>query len=131
MQLLAGQRQIMPVGQLPHDVAQHLNCHPAVVYLRREEALNISVKHREIQEYEIQFLPVLIEHGMYVWNKKRPKTVTAFYPEPLENKLFLAAMKVADSGSEVWVSTLYRTNPGYMNQVVRAHGILRPMTKLH
>lgn len=120
----------MPVGNLPHAVAQHLKCHPAVVYLRRTEALKIFAKHTEIKEYDLQFLPVLIEHGAYIWSAKRPKTITAFYPERMTDKFFLAALKAADSGSEVWVSTFHRSNPTYMEQMARKHGLFRAMTKL-
>jgi hypothetical protein len=111
MQLVSGQKPSLQVGELPRVVAEHLGCHPAIVYLGHEEVLKIVRKHPKIRVEELQCLPFAIAKGEYREDHERGKCVTVFYNEPTKNKLYLIGLKSACAGGEVWVQSFYRTSP--------------------
>jgi hypothetical protein len=111
MQLVAGQKPSLQVGDLPRPVAEYLRCHPAIVYLGHSEVLKIVRKHREIRVEELQCLPYAIANGEYRDDPQRGQCVTVYYNESTRNKLYIVGLKSACRGGEVWVQTFHRTTP--------------------
>jgi hypothetical protein len=108
MQLANGQRTSLPVGDLPRPVAEHLGCHPAIVYLGSKEFAKIVRKHSELKVAEFQQLPFAISKGKYLQDEARPRSATVIYRSNEDRRLYLVGIKSAGRGSEVWVSTYYR-----------------------
>lgn len=108
MQLGRGQKPALQVGDLPRPVAEYLNCHPAIVFLGHRELLKIGGKHKEIGAAEFQQLPFLIKCGRYYEDARRPRCVTVFYELPSDGKLYVAGLKAAARGCEVWIQTFHR-----------------------
>jgi hypothetical protein len=118
MQLVSGQKPSLQVGDLPRVVAEHLGCHPAIVYLGHEEVLKIVRKHPKIRVEELQCLPFAIAKGEYREDPERGKCVTVFYNEPTKNKLYLIGLKSACAGGEVGFSP----SIGLRRKTVEANG---------
>ncbi len=108
MQLVAGQLRSLQVGDLPRPVAEHLKCHPAVVYLGHKEVLKIAGKHKEIIVPHLQYLPYAIKEGSYYEEAPRPLCVTILYTDKETSKSYLIGLKSAGRGGEVWVQTFHR-----------------------
>jgi hypothetical protein len=110
MQLVAGQKKTLPVGDLPRDVAEYLGCHPAIVYLGHREVLKIVNKHGEnVRVEQLQCLHLAIRDGEYRADPGRKRSVSIYYQNPYDGHLYLIGIKPADKGSEVWICTLFQT----------------------
>lgn len=110
MQLALRQRGPVTVGDLPPEVANYLGCHPAIAYLGYHGLKKIVITHPEISYLEMQELPFMIAKGRYVSDPKRRQCVTLFGRGAENGKLYLAGLKAANRGGEVWVSTFHRSD---------------------
>jgi len=110
MQLVAGQRKSLQVGDVPFLIAQRLNCHPAIVYLGHKEVLKIVGKHGEgIRVEQLQTIWLAIRDGEYRSDPNRTnKAISVYYREPVSSELYVVGLKRV-SGCELWVSTFYRS----------------------
>lgn len=118
MEFAAGRKPAIRVGELPRPVAELLHCHPAIVWLGLETFYKIARKHPEIAVAEFQQLYFLIAKGTYHRDPARPNCVSVHSPL-VDEALCTAALKAADRGCEVWVSTFHRTNE---KQIIRRGG---------
>src|SRR5262245_8522458 len=109
MQLVAGQKTSLPVGDLPHDVAKYLKCHPAIAYLGHKEVTKIVRKHGDVRIEQLQSLPYAIKDGEYRDDPGRGNCVTIYWENPTDRALYLIGLKSASIGGEVWVQTFHKT----------------------
>ncbi len=124
MQLAYGQKTELQVGDLPRDVAEYLESHPAIVFLGHHELLKIRTSHLEIEVKEFQTLPMMIKDGRYIKDNKRANCVTLFYESIDTHKFYTAGLKATDSGGEVWVQTFHRTTANKARKREKRHGYL-------
>jgi hypothetical protein len=109
MQLVAGRKQSLPVGDLPRGIANYMNCHPGIVYLGHREVIKIVGKHGEkIRVEQLQCLPFAIKDGEYRADPARGGSVSIYYRNPFDNELYVIGIKAAAKGGEVWICTLYQ-----------------------
>ncbi|WP_045369001.1 hypothetical protein [Methyloceanibacter caenitepidi] len=109
MQTLLGQKDALPVGDLPRPVAEHMRCHPAVVFLGSNEIKKIRMKHPEIGYEELQLLFLAIREGEYrTDDQRRERCATVFWTFKETGETFVVGLKSASQGGEVWVSTFHR-----------------------
>jgi len=109
MQLAMGRPPALQVGDLPRPVAQHLKCHPAIVWLGAAELSKIVKKHgSEIKLEQLQCLPFAIRDGEYYSEIKRPNCVTVYYRDRDTKLQYIIGLKPASRGCEVWVQTFFR-----------------------
>jgi len=109
MQLFAGQKPSLQVGELPRPVAAHLRCSPGVVYLGHNEFRKIVGKHTEVCVADVQLLHDAVRNGRYYSDEQgRSNCATIIHERGSEEMAFLVGLKVAEKGGEVWVSTYHR-----------------------
>lgn len=110
-QLITGKRHPLTVGDLPRRVAEHMGCHPAVVYLGRKELFHILETHQnDISLDHVQQFHLAIRDGRYVANPKTNRRVDLFYRATPDDRPYLIGIKSAERGGEVWIASAYRTN---------------------
>lgn len=108
MQLALGTKKSLQVGDLPEAVAQHMGCHPAIVFLGHRELIKITKKHQEIEVTEFQYLSIAIREGCYrTDDQDRLHHVTVLYERPDNGVTYLIGLKAAEKGREVWIATYY------------------------
>ena len=109
MQLALGKPPALQVGDLPRPVAEHLGCHPAIVWLGTAELGKIVRKHGDqIKVENLQCLPYAISDGVYYKDQNRPNCVTVYYRDKYTNLQYVIGLKPANRGGEVWIQTFYR-----------------------
>jgi len=117
MQLVAGKLPALQVGDLPRPVAEHLGCHPAIVWLGHNEVQKIVMKHGDcINVPQLQCLPFAIRDGAYYFEPNRLKSVTVFHRFANDDLQYVIGLKPADRGSEVWVQTFFRIDDTKANK---------------
>lgn len=131
MQLAMGRKPSLPVGDLPRPVAEHLKCHPAIVFLGHTEFKKIVGKHQEIKAEHLQYLPYMIKHGTYAHDLNRPNCVTIFHKSDYDGQLYQAGIKATVRGSEVWVQTYHRTELARAKKLLEKRGCLLAGQGLH
>jgi hypothetical protein len=108
MQLVAGQRSSVQVGELPRAVAKHLKCEPGVVYLGHKEVVKIVRKHgTTVRVEQLQCLPFAIHDGEYRADPARNGPLTIYYRDGYDDHLYVIGLKSACKGGEVWIRTLF------------------------
>jgi hypothetical protein len=108
MQLAAGSLPELYVGDLPRPIAEHLECHPAIVWLGTDELRKIVRKHGHAIRVELQCLYMAIRDGSYYSEPERPRCVTIYYRESETELSYVIGLKPACAGTEVWVQTFFR-----------------------
>jgi hypothetical protein len=111
MQLVRGQKQSLPVGDLPRVIADRLHCNPGIVYLGHREVIKIVGNHGEkIRVEQLQCLPFAIKDGEYRADPARGGSISIYYRNPFDNELYVIGIKPASKRGEVWVCTLYQSS---------------------
>jgi hypothetical protein len=111
MQLVAGQRQSLQVGDLPRVVAERLECHPAVVYLGHREVIKIVRLHGStIKVEELQSLPYMVRDAEYRVDPMRRVCASLYFHDQEKACLYVIGLKPACRGGEIWISTFYRSS---------------------
>jgi hypothetical protein len=108
MQLALEQRPHLFVGNLPRPVAEIFNCNHGVVYLGKSEFKHIAEKHPEMRREEFQSIPLIFPSAAYYLDDKRPNCLTVLGRVPGEADLYNIGIKSVQSGSELWVQTMYK-----------------------
>jgi hypothetical protein len=109
-QLLAGKNNPLWICSIPDRARGVLGCSSGAVYLSTESARHILTGHGDIDEFSILLLPIAIEQGRLLRERKRPRCVNAIYYGD-DGKIYFVAMKTAQGGHELWVSSMYRLLP--------------------
>jgi len=112
------------VGELPASVWRALNWPCPWVYLGQTGLEHINRDHPDISDFDLLHLPSAIERGMLVHVAKDSRQVLVGYRAG-SGLIFQGALKSAQSGTEVWVSSLYRIKPKRMKGILRQGNLLR------
>ena len=115
LQLIAGQRKVLTIGNAPYATARAMNCFPGVVNLGWKEARHIFESHKDISGEDLMLLTFAVEKGTYHKDPKRPDCVSVVYQSCVDSSLYLLALKRVSPG-ELWVSTYHHTNPKKVRQ---------------
>lgn len=111
MQLVAGQKQVLTVGDLPRSVAAAVGCHPAVVYLGHREVLKIVRAHGDgVGVEQLQCLTFAVSDAEYRLDSMRKNALSLYYQNPIDKEFYVVGLKHASGRREVWVSTFFRTS---------------------
>ena len=113
------------VGQIPDDVMRELEWPCPWVYLGKTGLEHIASTHPDITDFELLHLPMAILSGMMVRVKKDRRQLILGYKVPTEDRRYQAALKSAQSGTEVWVDSFYRIKLKRYRQLERQGDVLR------
>lgn len=125
MQLALGQKAHLKMGDLPRPVATLLKCHPAIIFLGKDEFRHIASSHPEMKREEFQLVPWLVKNGSYYLDPGRKNQVTIFGRLDHDEKLYTLGIKAVDNGCELWVQTMFRID------AKKAARRIRKMTLIH
>lgn len=105
--LLTGKNDPLWICNVPVRVRDVLGCSTGAVYLSKDLAAHILSEHNDIDTFEILILPIAIEKGRLVVETARPHFINSIYKHS-ENTIYFVAMKIAQKGHELWVSSMYK-----------------------
>ena len=118
-------RDPIRVGEIPIDVAKILNLKNHNVYLSRFSLLHIQAGHPDIDHFALLNLPFGIERGLLVQEKTKPHIVLSSFVEAATNTRFISALKITQHGTEVWVSSFYRSSDRQTRSILQRGIILQ------
>lgn len=107
-QLMMGQIPSLKMGDLPHQVAKEIGCHPGIIFLGANELRHIANKHKEMGREQFQQIPLLMKTASYYLRSERNNELTVFSRPEWEDKFYKLGLKSASGGSEVWIQTMFR-----------------------
>jgi hypothetical protein len=107
---------------LPVPVAEHLGSTLRIVYLSNRSLRHIFENHKDVTEFDILILPMMIRDGFWIGDK--PKQACVFYKHPEHEKLYKAAVKVTLDGLEAYVSSFYRCSPKKITSALKRGVVL-------
>ncbi|MFD0985656.1 hypothetical protein [Methyloligella solikamskensis] len=120
MQTAMGQKDAIKVGDLPRQVAKHMGCHPAVVYLGGAELHKITLKHKDISAERLQMLFMAIRDGEYrTDDQNRARHLTVIWEFPETRETYVIGLKSASNGGEVWICTYYKISGRKLDKKLR------------
>jgi hypothetical protein len=108
--LANNQRDPIRVGEIPMEVAMFLNLKNHNVYLSRYSLLHIQAAHPDIDNFALLNLPFGIQRGLLVQEMAKPHIVLSSFVEATTNTRFISALKITQRGTEIWVSSFYRSS---------------------
>jgi hypothetical protein len=120
-ELQMGLRGPVHVGELPYEVWTALGLVQPNVYLDREELIH-SLKH--LDKFDMLRLPMCIHDGLLIQEVGKP-CIMAAYQDPYSHRRFIAALKVANEKSEIWISSFYRGKARQTRKLLRRGVILK------
>ena len=112
------------VGVLPDSVWRKLEWPCPWVYLGRTGLAHIEEQHPDITDIDLLNLPFAVASGMIVQVKRDPRQVLVAYRSH-DNRIYQCALKSAQSGTEVWVSSFYRIKSKGIRRILRQGDLLR------
>ncbi|MGA4555647.1 hypothetical protein [Methylorubrum aminovorans] len=115
LQLIAGQRKVLHIGSVPHEVAAKIDCLPGIVHLGWKEARHIFDSHDDINGEDMMLLTFAVEKGQYYRDPKRPECLSVVYYSCITGRPYILALKRVGPG-ELWISTYHHTNPKKVKQ---------------
>jgi hypothetical protein len=118
-------RDPIRVGEFPIEVAKLLNLKNHNVYLSRNSLLHIQKTHPDIDHFTLLNLPFGIERGLLVQEKAKPHIVLSSFIESATNTRFISALKITQQGTEVWVSSFYRSSDRQTKSILQRGIILQ------
>jgi hypothetical protein len=118
-------RDPIRVGELPSHVAEVLNLKNHNVYLSRSSLLHIQDGHPDITHFDLLNLPFAIDRGLLVQEIERPHMIIALYLNAISEIRFTIALKISQNGTEIWVSSFYRTKARQTKSILRRGRLLQ------
>ena len=132
MQLVAGQKPVLTVGDLPRVVAEAVSCHPAIVYVGHKEVVKIVRGHSEgVGVEQLQCLTFAVRDAEYRLDAMRRNALSLYYRSPIDEEFYVIGLKHACGRREVWVSTFYRTSEDKQRSQRERSTLLRPQKPFH
>ena len=116
--LLTGKNDPLWICNVPDKVRNALGCSTSAVYLSRESAAHILREHNDIDTFQILLLPIAIERGRLVVEIDRPQFINSIYKN-IDGRIYFVALKIAQKGHELWVSSIYRITNKKMAQKLK------------
>lgn len=75
-------------------------------------------------------LPIMIEFGAVVYDKRRPRHVTVLYHEDMVfGSGYELALKATSLGHELHVCSFHKTTPAEYRRLIRKHDLLRDLKR--
>jgi len=119
-------RNPIPVGELPNLIRLALQIRVPLVQLSNESLAHIGKRHPDITDFDLLLLPFAIRHGMILRERKKTNVILAVYQEPLSHRRFVAVMKIADGGCQVWLDSFYRLKRRQTKTLMKKAELLKP-----
>lgn len=123
--LHAGYRQVIWAGEMPYAVAKQLGLRNHNVYLSRESLAHILEKHPDVTLFTLLCLPIAIQRGLLVKERKNPRVVIVSYQDPESARRYLGALKTAAQECEVWVSSFYQGRKRQTRRILQRGDLLK------
>lgn len=123
--LQTGERDPIVVGQIPFEVASKLSLKNHNVYLSRGSLGHILVAHSDIALLDLLHLPLAVKRGLLVRENAKPNVIIVSYLDRESGRRFLAALKIAQEGTEIWLSSFYKSKIRQTKRVVARGTILK------
>ncbi len=113
------------VGVLPDSVWKKLNWQCPWVYLGKSGLEHIAVRHPDVTDFDLLWLPLAIASGVFVQIEKSPRQVLVGYMAE-RDRFYMSAIKEAQNSTEIWVDSFYRAKEKQILQIARKGPVLRP-----
>ena len=113
------------VGVLPDKVWRSLKWPCPWDYLGESGLHHFAMKHPYVSDCELLWLPLAIVSGIIVHITKNPRQILVAYHSE-QGTFFRCALKSAQSGTEVWVDSFYRTSEAQFKNFDMIGTLLRP-----
>ena len=112
------------VGVLPDEVARALGWPCPWVYLGKSGLAHIAAEHPDIDDFDLGWIPLAIQSGAFIRVAKSPRTVLVTLRTETD-RYYLGALKEAQNGTEIWVSSFYRIDQKRFAKLQSGLGVLR------
>lgn len=123
VELLSGRRPELEIATLPHEVRLHLGCSRDTVFLSKESARHIILRHGEhISNEELKLLPWILFHGLWLADTQPTYAVVSCFHEGIGYK---SVVKVTNDRRRTYVTTLHRTAQRQNKALTKKGKILR------
>ena len=107
------------VGELPNIIRLVLRLKVPVVHLSNHSLKHINKKHPDITDFDLLVLPFAIKHGLILREIRKRNVLLACYQPPMTHRRFVAVMKLASNGHEIWLDSFHRTAPSQTARLMR------------
>lgn len=121
----SGYRNPIIVGELPNALRVHLKLRVPQVHLSSESLAHIKKRHPDVDNFDLCFLPLVIERGVIMQERAKPQVIVSAYQDTESHRQYAAIMKVANVRCEVWLTSFRRVNPRQLQQWRKRHIMLR------
>jgi hypothetical protein len=112
-------RDPIVVGELPNIVCLVLQLKIPLVHFSHHSLDHIKRKHPDISDFDLLLLPFVIKHGLILRERRKRNVLLACYQPPMTYKRFVAVMKIATNGYEIWLDSFHRTAPAQTARLMR------------
>lgn len=123
--LRGGERDPIPVGELPFVVAELLKLRVPIVHLSGQSLRHINNRHADISDFDMLLLPLVVRQGLILRERKKRNVILAVYRDETTTRTYVAAMKYTQRACEVWLDSFYRLKPKEIGRVRRKTEVLR------
>jgi hypothetical protein len=113
------------VGVIPNKVAEILELKNPNVYLSRFSLMHIQAAHPDIDNFTLLKIPFNIERGLLVQERAKPNILLSSFQDTGSNMRFISALKIAQAGTEIWLSSFYRSSQRQTKSILRRGMILQ------
>ena len=123
--LSSRQRDPIRVGELPFEVAIKIGLSNHGVYLSRQSYQHIIDAHGDIDDYKLLLLPQMLKNGLIVQENAKQNVIIISYLDMSLGLRYVAALKIVQSNTEVWVSSMYRAKKRQTKSLILRGTILK------
>jgi hypothetical protein len=123
--LRSRQRNPIRVGELPFEVATKLGLLNHGVYLSRQSYQHIINAHGDIDDYKLLLLPQILKQGLIVQEDAKQNVLVISYLDQSSGLRYVTALKIAQSNTEVWISSMYRAKRRQTKRILKRGTILK------
>ncbi len=119
------ERDPVVVGQIPYNVANKLGLRNHNIYLSRTSLEHILQVHADISMIDLLQLPFAVSRGLLVREKAKQNVIVASYLDRESGRRFFSALKIAQAGTEIWVSSFYRSKARQTKRLLSRGEVLK------
>jgi hypothetical protein len=123
--LQKGERDPIVVGQIPFVVASGLGLRNHNIYLSRGSLRHVLEEHSDISLIDLLHLPFAISRGLLVRENAKPNVIIVSYLDNETGRRFISALKITQAGTEIWVSSFYKSKIRQTKRVIARGTILK------
>ena len=123
--LLSDYKPNIWAGEVPYEVAQKLRLTHQDVYMNKRALVHILTDHPDIDHWDVLTIPIALRSGLWLQEVDRPNIVLVSHFDNHRGKRFVTAMKTYEHGSEMWVSSYYRSHVRQTAGMLKRCRILR------